>query len=101
MRCINGEMYEGITQIDFMSVDMEGSEMNFLTDFPFKEIVVGVITIEFHPIFKSQHSKITAFLQSKSFEMLGRIKDEHHDYHDVIFVNNEYMKMLKHSKRYL
>ena len=85
MKCINGERFKGISQIDFMSVDCEGCELNFLKDFPFHEIIVGVIIVEFHPIFKAHHDDIKSLLKQNGFEFEGSINDGHHDYSDGIF----------------
>lgn len=84
---------ENISHIDYMSLDVEGHELNVLKGIDFNKVSINVLTIENeHP---DNHffgnDDIREFMLSKGYILWGRI---HHL--DDIYVHNTFLKNKKH-----
>ena len=71
------------TEIDYLSIDIEGGEMNLLKSINFDIVKIKVISVE-NNIPKEQNFK--NFLETRNFNYFDRIGQ------DEIFYNNQYFK---------
>ena len=81
--CIISKSLEKNIDIDYLSIDIEGGEMNLLKSIDFKTNNIKVISVE-NNIPKEQNFK--NFFEEVNFTYLDRIGQ------DEIFYNNEYFK---------
>ena len=72
----------GITHVDFVSVDTEGSELEVLEGIDFDAVTIDVLTIEDNYPDKSQMSPVTKFMVSKGYRPHLRIVG------DIVYVRN-------------
>jgi len=58
-----------LTEIDFLSIDVEGSELDILESIDYKKIKINVILAENN----YSDTRLTSFLETKGYELVGRI----------------------------
>lgn len=72
---------QGITHVDFMSVDTEGSELQVLEGIDFDAVTIDVLSVEDnYPA--DEISPVTAFMLSKGFSLHSRIVG------DIVYVRD-------------
>ena len=71
--------YEIPKKIDYLSIDVEGSEYDILRSFPFDLVSVDLITVE-HNFEVNKRQKIRAFLESRGFEKVTDIDTKWDDW---------------------
>ncbi|GHV13860.1 hypothetical protein FACS189491_09390 [Spirochaetia bacterium] len=69
------ENYPGIKHIDFLSLDVEGHEMNILKTIDFSKYSFGLMTIE-----KNEPEKIVEYLKQKGYRIFMELEN------DIMFV---------------
>jgi FkbM family methyltransferase len=75
----------GITKVDYISLDIEGGELDILKSFPFDVCSVHLITVE-HNFRRDDMLKIDKFLEEKNFRRSLNSETEW----DSFYVNNEW-----------
>jgi FkbM family methyltransferase len=80
-------LQRGVTTIDLLSLDVEGSERAVLETIDFNAITVGVLLIE-----RGKYNGIPAYLRERDVEYVGNIL------YDAVFVSRKYREsMLKET----
>ena len=83
----------GNPRIDFLSLDVEGSEMNILETIPFDKVDISVIMIEvahFGKIFPGDVDRLLQFMDSKEYVFFRRLNV------DDIYIKKQLMEQLMH-----
>ena len=62
--------FAGVTKIDYLSLDIEGAELEVLKDFPFDKYKIGVIGVEDNA---GDNIALADLLRGNGFEHLARV----------------------------
>lgn len=82
----------GITSIDYMSIDVEGHELNVLKGIDFNAVRINVLTIENNPVgnYINGNDEIRRLMLNKNYIFWGRIVGL-----DDIYVHKKYIKEMQ------
>ncbi|CAG7687375.1 unnamed protein product [Allacma fusca] len=76
-----------ISVVDYLSLDVEGNELDVLRTVPFDAILIKVLSVEYvHD--KGGREAVKKFMTSKGFRIFGEVRDPRNLANDFIFVNN-------------
>ena len=88
--CLNLKTFlRGVDQIDFITVDVQGMEVEFLEQFPFESVIVGYIWVEKN----GKEKKINELMEKQGFEK--REIDCYANHASLLFANSVYEESLK------
>lgn len=77
----------GIDEVDYLSLDTEGGELDILRTIPFKRIKINVISVENN----YGDPNMKRFLESQGFKLVKRLE------WDELYVRKDFLKMLSKS----
>ena len=73
-----------IKEIDYLSIDIEGSELDVLNSINFQEYIIKVISVENN---NPEKINFNSFFKEKNFSFFDRVGQ------DEIFYNNNFFKL--------
>jgi hypothetical protein len=77
-----------VTQVDYFSLDVEGSELSVLETIPFHKLRIKVISVEFLHA-PGGREAIRKMMTKKGYHLFGAVRDPVHNWaNDLIFVHN-------------
>ncbi|XP_065321646.1 uncharacterized protein LOC135929081 [Gordionus sp. m RMFG-2023] len=76
------------TQIDYFSLDIEGSELDVLMTVPFDKVFIKVLSVEFYHVRQGSFN-LKNFMIARAFTLVNKVTHPKALANDFIFVNNK------------
>ena len=87
--------------IDYLSLDVEGSELDILKTIPYRKLDIKSISVEYAHVGVNGRQNVQEFLENRGYVKIAEVNDTKFRANDLIFVKKHLTRKRFHIKKHI